>query len=505
MKTAIKLLLLEDNPADAALLRVRLEQEGFTLCLRRVDTRAGFEQALLAGDPDLIISDFTLPAFDGMQALAFARVQCPAVPFLFFSATLGEELAVASLKAGAADYVPKDRVAALAPAVRRALGEVEARRRREQADAVLQERERWFRALTESSLDVVTILDARGRFKYNSPSLEPALGFRPEALAGQRAAAWVHWRDRPTVRRAFCQAVRHPEQPVVFECRVRHRNGAWRDLEVHGQSRLSDPTIAGVVLNCRDRTEQRCTEAQRFRAQQMGCLGALARGLAHDLNNVLTPALLTADLLRAQVADPQARAMLDAVKISAVRGAELLRQVLHFPRGMHTAPLTPEPRAGDDHLGVPGSRPHPSTLQTLDALATTPPVGSASPPLGQGELILVAEGALAALEFHRLTLQSHKYQVLGALDGLEALHLFHEHKAHIHAVLTELTLPVLDGAALVQAMRRVEPGVKVLCVSGLPANAVPAREHLQVQAFLPKPFTAPQLLTTLAGLLQSQA
>src|SRR5262244_4189680 len=94
---------------------------------RRVATRAAFLDALRDFNPDLILADYSLPSFDGIAALSIAREQCPAAPFVFVSGALGEELAIETLKQGATDYVLKQRLARLAPAVRRALGEAEER------------------------------------------------------------------------------------------------------------------------------------------------------------------------------------------------------------------------------------------------------------------------------------------------------------------------------------------------------------------------------------------
>src|SRR6266498_1586826 len=121
MKTPLRVLHLEDNPHDAELIRCMLQKEGFQCDLVVVQTKAEFATALAGQRFDLILSDFGLVDYDGLAALALAQSTQPDVPFILISGTLGEEQAVESLKTGATDYVLKNRLSRLVPAVRRAL------------------------------------------------------------------------------------------------------------------------------------------------------------------------------------------------------------------------------------------------------------------------------------------------------------------------------------------------------------------------------------------------
>ena len=135
MKPPLHILHLEDDPDDAALVQSTLEAAGIPCAITCVQNRDGFVAALEHGGVDVILSDYTLPAFDGMAALEIAHAKWPAIPLIFVSGTLGEERAIDSLKNGATDYVLKDRLARLVPAVRRALQEVKERISRQQAEA----------------------------------------------------------------------------------------------------------------------------------------------------------------------------------------------------------------------------------------------------------------------------------------------------------------------------------------------------------------------------------
>ncbi len=127
MNSPLHILHLEDDPNDAALIRFTLEAGGIACAITRVQNHDGFVAALKQGGVDLVLSDFSMPAFDGLSALKIVRAQWPALPFIHVSGTLGEEQAIESMQNGATDYVLKERLSRLCPAVRRAMHEVEER------------------------------------------------------------------------------------------------------------------------------------------------------------------------------------------------------------------------------------------------------------------------------------------------------------------------------------------------------------------------------------------
>lgn len=134
----LRILHLEDSPSDAVLAREFLEAEGIRTDVRRVETRQQFEEALEAGGVDLILADFQLPAFDGITAFLLARQVSPDVPFIMLTGKLGEEYAIDTLALGVTDYILKQRLARLAPAVRHALEQQRERRQRREAEEALQ-------------------------------------------------------------------------------------------------------------------------------------------------------------------------------------------------------------------------------------------------------------------------------------------------------------------------------------------------------------------------------
>ena len=126
----MKILHLEDSPGDAELTRTIVAQELGDSQLHTVADRAAYLTALQSGGFDVILSDYTLPGFDGLEALTLAREHAPEIPFVFCSGSIGEDRAIAALQAGAADYVLKDRLTRLGPVLRRVLQEAAERRAR---------------------------------------------------------------------------------------------------------------------------------------------------------------------------------------------------------------------------------------------------------------------------------------------------------------------------------------------------------------------------------------
>ena len=134
MVEELHILILEDVPTDAELVKRELEKANMSFSSKRVETRADFLKALNDFAPDLIISDYTLPQFDGMSALCLAKEHAPEVPVIMATVPINEETAIECMKAGAADYVIKDRLARIAPAVKTALENARSRRKEKQLE-----------------------------------------------------------------------------------------------------------------------------------------------------------------------------------------------------------------------------------------------------------------------------------------------------------------------------------------------------------------------------------
>ena len=256
MNKRLHILHLEDEPDFAELVRSMIEQDNLEADVKQVNTRETLVAALDAGPFDVILSDYHLPSFTGLDALAIVKKKCPHTPFILISGTIGEQAAIESLKAGATDYILKQQPERLASAIRRAVEEAGERARRREAEIELVRREKYFRTLTENSLDVLSVLSRQGNFLYVSPSVEHVLGYAPEELRGQNAFAHVHPDDLPRAEAALQSAIEHPEHAYKIQFRFQKKDGEWRQMEIVGQNRLQDPEMAGIVINSRDVTDR---------------------------------------------------------------------------------------------------------------------------------------------------------------------------------------------------------------------------------------------------------
>jgi len=161
MARNINIIILDDRIEDAELVLFELKREGFPHTARHARNRDEFSQCLLESPPDIILSDYSLPGFSGPEALTIAREQFPDMPIIFVSGTIGEELAIETLKLGATDYVLKDRIKRLVPAIRRALAESEELARRRRAEASTRRQLERIKALRAIDVAITGSLDLR--------------------------------------------------------------------------------------------------------------------------------------------------------------------------------------------------------------------------------------------------------------------------------------------------------------------------------------------------------
>jgi DNA-binding NtrC family response regulator len=181
MDDALKILMLEDVAADAELILRALQRGGVQCRARVVASEADFRRGLDEFEPDIILSDFALPHFDGMSALRMARARRPDTPFLFVSGTIGEERAVETLKEGASDYVIKDSLQRLPVAVQKALEAQRLRVAKREMEEVLRESEARHRRVVESVMECIITVDERQCIVLFNPAAERLFGYARRA------------------------------------------------------------------------------------------------------------------------------------------------------------------------------------------------------------------------------------------------------------------------------------------------------------------------------------
>jgi PAS domain S-box-containing protein len=242
---------------DAELVEYELERARVPFVSRRVDNRDAFLQELHGFHPDVILSDYTLPQFDGMTALSLARERAPTIPFLIVTGSVNEETAVGCMKAGATDYLLKSNLARIGPAIDAALERERARAEKIRAESALASSERRFRSLVQNSSDLVTILAPDGTILYASDSAERIVGYSASDLVGTSLLDYLLDGEAGTVRALLQDGNGQVGQTGPAEFCVRRGDGSRVWLEAVGTNLLTDTTIGGIVLNTRDVSERR--------------------------------------------------------------------------------------------------------------------------------------------------------------------------------------------------------------------------------------------------------
>ena len=255
MAVPLRVLILEDEPADAELAVHALRRAGFEPDWTRVDTEEDYVRCLELS-PDVILADHRLPQFDSARALARLRERGLDVPFVIVSGAIGEDLAIGLLEQGAADFVLKDRLARLGPAVLRALERTRLRDENRLAEQRRLASERRFRALIEHSSDGIVLLSREVVILYASPSTARILGSVPEELAGRNAFDFVHPEDIASIRTQFEDLKQSPGIVVSAMFRMAHKDASWRWVEMTGTNLLAEPDVQAIVINLRDVTER---------------------------------------------------------------------------------------------------------------------------------------------------------------------------------------------------------------------------------------------------------
>jgi len=256
MDKELRILILEDAPVDAELEEHELRKAGLIFTSKVVDTRENFLKALDEFLPDLILSDYELPAFDGLAALRIAKEKCPDVPFILVSGKLGEEFAIENLKEGATDYVLKNNLKRLVPSVKRALKEAKERTERKRAEEALKEEMLRRSVLMDKSLDGIAILNQEHELVEANQRFAEMLGYTPKEIIGLHPWDWQAVMTEEEIRANFSDLTKIN---VVFETRHRRKDGKIFDVEVSASgTKVGDKPMVFSIY--RDITERKRAE-----------------------------------------------------------------------------------------------------------------------------------------------------------------------------------------------------------------------------------------------------
>jgi sigma-B regulation protein RsbU (phosphoserine phosphatase) len=269
MKRPLRILHLEDDPGDAELVQATLDGEEIGCDVQVVDAREDFVAALEEGGIDLVLADFALPTFDGMSALAIVREKHPDLPFVFVSGRLGEEAAIESLKNGATDYVLKNRLSRLVPAITRALSEAEERAELRKAEEELAEANREIRVQAESYhnlfssiRDVILVADHdRTIVQLNQPALRETFGYELEEIAGKGTRILYADEEEYRLMGREIFDIRESVKGRILDLHFRRKNGEVFLGEMYALKRLDDKgCVIGNIGIIRDISERKKAE-----------------------------------------------------------------------------------------------------------------------------------------------------------------------------------------------------------------------------------------------------
>jgi PAS domain S-box-containing protein len=333
----IRVLHLEDNPRDADLIGHKLRSHGVPCEIELTNSEAGFDTALAGRPFDMILCDYNVPGYDGISALKRAKQLCPEAPVIIISGTVGEEEAVRCLQAGATDYLLKERLERLGPAVLRAIQEAENRRSRSRAEDALQQRERRLSSIYDAAADGLFFVDVERDGGYRMVSVNPAFvamtGLEHDEIAGKRLEEVIPDDSLDIMLERFHQAI-EGRTTIRWEQTSDYPKG--RRIGEISVAPVVDAsgTCTNLVGSVHDLTAHRLLEAQLRQAQKMECVGQLAGGIAHDFNTLLTVINGMAELVLDQLksGDEQTQDDVREIRNAGERAAGLTRQLLAFSR-----------------------------------------------------------------------------------------------------------------------------------------------------------------------------
>jgi len=336
MNGETRILVLEDSLTDAEICEYEIKKEIPNCVFLRVETEEEYRKALEEFKPDLILSDYWLPRFTGMEALKIALLRDKELPFIVVTGSMNEETAVACIKAGAWDYVIKEHMKRLGKAVKAALEQKEMRRKRKGAE---EERAR-LAAAVEQAGEIIFITDREGTIIYANPALEEVTGYSREEVLGKNPRIFKSGRHGEVFYQNLWDTITAGR---TWRGRVVNRK---KDGTLYTEEATISPIrgetgeITHFVAVKRDVTEfltlqeeKERLQVQFIQAQKMESIGRLAGGIAHDFNNMLGVIIGHAEVAMAEMEEKSSIYQhLQEIRKAAERSAELTRQLLAFAR-----------------------------------------------------------------------------------------------------------------------------------------------------------------------------
>lgn len=521
MKTPLRLLHLEDDPVDAELITTTLMEGNIPCQSQLVDTRQAFVAALKEGRMDLILADYSIPGFDGMTALTLARQHCPDVPFLFVSATIGEELAIDAMHQGATDYVLKQRLGRLVPSVQRALRELEDRAERKRAEEALRQSEKQFRqsqkmeavgrlagGIAHDFNNLLTVIMGYSQVLLTELGPQhPLRGKIEETLkAGERAATLIRQLLTFSSKQSLDPKVLSLNTAVTsLENLLRRLIGEDIQLvsqldQTNGRLRADqaqlEQILVNLVVNARDAMPKGGTLTIETAQVE------LTRSPVYHL----TP-LPPGPYVRLAVSDTGCG--MDRKTQSHIFEPFFTTKEEGKGTGLGLSTVFGIVTQCGGAIDVTSRVGHgtrfdlyfPSIESDILTTAPTQPVGQ---PQRGTETILLVEDEPSVRTLVRDELRKLGYQVVEAKNGIEACLLATQQAGSLQLLLTDVVMPGMGGRELAQHLSVIKPDLRTLFISGYMDDiGIMAGQEEGTSSFLQKPFTPEVLARAVRNLLDA--
>lgn len=267
MNTPLRVLIVEDSENDTALIMRQLEKASYAARYKRVETAREMHEALKAESWDVILSDYNLPQFDAFGALKVLQQSDRDIPFIVVSGTIGEETAVELMRSGAHDYLMKENLTRLAPAVRREIAEAHERAERRIAESALQESENRLRELVKTARDIIFTVTAEGIFTTVNPAFEVLTGWRGADWIGRYFTDLIVPEDAPKAVERLEQVIRgKPFGEAELRFQTKDRGELY--AEIVATEHIRNGKLVGLLGIARDITERKLADLAHKKAEE---------------------------------------------------------------------------------------------------------------------------------------------------------------------------------------------------------------------------------------------
>ncbi len=354
MGIPLRALIVEDSPDDIDLLLMHLRRSGYDVSHQTVDDPRSMQKALSDQSWDVILCDHAMPQFSSDMALSMVKERHLDIPFIIVSGAIGEEHAVNAMRLGCHDYVMKNNLARLVPAIQREMREAAGRRDRRAAETALRESEaRFFQVIDSLSIVFLSIEAGTGRVLLLMGPVHDLCGHERVAFLSSPSLLQeiTHPEDAGRVRDAFCTGLASLK-PFDLEYRIihaQHHHSVWVYQRVvpipDGAGHLirHDSVVMDITEQKQAEEEREKMQAQLFHAQKLESIGVLAGGIAHDFNNLLTVISGNAQYLSTTLKlDGEQASIIKDIITAAANAAEMTRSLQAFSR-----PTKPQIRYAD--------------------------------------------------------------------------------------------------------------------------------------------------------------